>query len=248
MAKKAVRIRSISKDKPKRQEEILHSWRPCPYGKHWVSAHARNRVSGKGNHFTQFVNGFCRTNPSHHDHLYPDEIHEIANAHFYKLIGPPAKNDLGFGVLGNSYDELIRGWTQYWNEVLQPLEPLDADLVKALIASESSFIADKWNGLKGRQSARGLMQVINATVPLLSDPKELGDYLVALDERDMIDPNLNICSGIRWLFRKKQLVEHKAKRTVTWRDAVAAYKSVKPDESRLMPRFDGYFKKLKETK
>lgn len=243
-AKKAARARRS----PKRASTQAHPWRPCPLGEHWVSPHSRNRVSNKGKHYTQSVKGHCRTNPSHLDHLYAGDIREIAERNFSKLKGGPAANDMGFGALGNKFDELIRGWTRYWNEVLKPKDPLDPDVVKALIASESSFIVDKWNRRKGRNSARGLTQVLNETIPLLRNDKELADHLITLDEDDMLDPNLNICAGIRWLFRKKDLLEASTKKPDSWRDAVAKYKGVTPDEGVLMPRFDGYLRMLKGKK
>ncbi|MEW6058481.1 MAG: transglycosylase SLT domain-containing protein, partial [Bdellovibrionota bacterium] len=250
-AKKAKKSKKLLK-KPVRQSKVpraqVHPWRPCPLGKHWVRAHPKHKVSNRGKPYIQNVGGFCRTNPSHKDHLYADDIHEIADRHFSRLKGPPAASNLGFGSLGNKYDAMIRGWTRYWNEVLKPKDPLDPDVVKALIASESSFIVDKWNGLRGMKSARGLTQVLNGTIPLLRDSKELSNHLINLDEDDMLNPNLNICAGVRWLFRKKQLFEATTKKPASWRDAVAKYKGVSPDEKRLMPRFDRYLRMLKGKK
>jgi hypothetical protein len=191
--------------------------------------------------------GHCRKNRSKKDHLYKDDIIEMAQRHFDKLSGPPAANDLGFRNRGNNYDRLIRGWTQYWNDILRPQEPLDPDLVKALIASESSFNPSEWNRRKGNEAAYGLMQVLNKSVQLLKNSKELRDHFVDLDNDDMTDPNLSICAGIRWLFRKKQILESKATKAVPWRDVVAEYKGVKPNESKLMPRFDSYYRSLKKT-
>ena len=240
---------AANKPKPKTQvEQKVHPWRPCALGKHWVSAHTRNRISSKGNPYTQSVGGYCRTNPSHQDHLYKDDIYEVSENHFSKLSGPPAANELTFKGIGNKYDHLIRGWTRYWNDVLQPSDLLDPDLIKALIASESSFNPNAYNGLKGDNAARGLMQVLNKSVQLLKNSKELRDHFVNLDEDDMKDPNLTICAGIRWLFRKKQILESRRKQKVSWRDAVADYKGVKPDEKKLMPRFDSYYNALKGIK
>ncbi len=225
-----------------------HPWRPCPLGQHWVTGHTKNRISSLGKPFVQTVAGFCRDNPSHQDHLYADEIHEIAKRQFSDLSGSPAIDDFKYKSEGNRYDSFIRGWTRYWNEVLKPEELLDPNIVKALIATESSFDPMQWNHRRGKNSARGLMQVINESVQLLKNPKELSDHFVSLDENDMTDPNLNICAGIRWLFRKKQLAEAKSKQPLSWREAIAAYKGVKPDEKRLMPRFDDYLQQLRRQK
>ena len=76
------------------------------------------------------------------DQLYLDEIQEISKQHFSYLKNKPCSIDLGFKnkfVDGSQYDDLIAGWTQYWNEIFQPEIFLDPNTVKALIASESGF-------------------------------------------------------------------------------------------------------------
>ena len=125
---------------------------------------------------------------------------------------------------------------------------MDANLVKALIASESGFNSNAWNHRRGKNAAYGLMQVTSDSVQLLKNPKELREHFVNLSTSDMKDPNLSICAGIRWLFRKKQLQEAKLKRSVSWRDVVAAYKGVSSDDKKLMPKFDEHYRKLKERK
>ena len=225
-----------------------HPWRLCPLGKHWVTPHMRTRTSSRGHSYTQSVEGHCRSNSSQLDHLYTDEIHEIAARYFSKLKGLPNVTIKEFGTNGNQYDSLIRGWTCYLNEVLSPAEPLDPDIIKALIATESGFRPAEWNHRRGSSAAYGLMQVLGNTVRLLKSSDELRDHLVNLDEDDMLDPNLSICAGIRWLFRKKQILEARAGKKVSWRDAIAAYKGVKPNETKLMPRFDKILKELKGTK
>lgn len=155
---------------------------------------------------------------------------------------------------GNIYDHYIQGWTQYWNDVLKPFESLDPDIVKALIASESSFNPKAWNKRQGPQRARGLTQITDQTLRYLSDDySELRDHYLTLSEDDMLDPNLSICAGIRWLFRKKGLAEAKLKRKVTWTEAIAEYKGVNPTgkssrDCRVMRTFDRYLAELKGKK
>lgn len=237
------------KSKAEKPKKFVHPWRPCPLGEHWVITHPYHVRPSKthpdGSIATQ--SGHCRENRSKKDHLYKDDILEISHRHFANLTGPPAANDLGFHERGNKYDDLIRGWTRYWNDVLNPAEPVDPDLIKALIASESSFKPEEWNHKKGDDAAYGLMQVLKRSVQLLKDPKELRDHFVDLNDEDMTDPNFSICAGIRWLFRKKQIAEAIAKQPVSWRDAVAIYKDVRPDDDRLMPRFDKYYRMLKDA-
>jgi hypothetical protein len=232
------------------QGSKAHPWRACPLGKYWVRAHSRNRVSSKGKPYTQQMPGTCRPGPSHKDHLYRDEIHEVAARNFQKLNGPPTKRQLIKGVDGNAYDEIIRGWTQYWNAVLKPADPLGADVVKALIASESGFNPLAWNHLKGKNSAYGLMQVTLGSVQLLKDPKELKDHFVNLASADMKDPNLSICAGVRWLFRKKELYEFKQKKSVSWREAIREYKGYKTTdkEQKGMGDFNRYLAQLEGKK
>lgn len=55
------------------------------------------------------------------------------------------------------YDPLIAEWTQYWNDILKPHEPLDPNLVKALIYTESGFKPTILADPNDQDSARGFM-------------------------------------------------------------------------------------------
>ena len=93
----------------------------------------------------------------------------------------PSENDLGYSN-GNKYNELITGWSKYWNEVLNPKVPLGPYLVKALIASESDFNPEAIPPGGGPNSARGLMQVTNDSRKYLADEvEELRDFLVVMN-------------------------------------------------------------------
>ncbi len=248
---KEIIMKNVSKNtKSEKPKEKAHSWRPCPLGEHWVITHpyhvGPSKAHPEGSIASQ--SGHCRKNRTRKDHLYRDDIIEMAQRHFENLRGSPTANDLGFRNRGNKYDELIRGWTRYWNDILLPKDPLEPDLVKALIASESGFNPKEWNHRKGDNAAYGLMQVLNKSVQLLKNPKELRDHFVDLDNDDMTNPNFSICAGIRWLFRKKEILEKKVGQPVSWRDVVADYKGTEPNDPKLMPRFDEYYQRLKETK
>jgi Transglycosylase SLT domain len=202
-----------------------HPWRLCPAGQHWVRDHSM-RVPQSENHpdGRTVRHGHCHGNKSHRDQIYPDEMREIADLYFSKLTGPPNPSNLGYKH-GNDFDALIRGWTTYWNEILKPETPLDPNLIKALIATESSFHPAEDNKLKGDKRALGLTQITNSTRKTLADEKgELKDRLVNVKEKDAFDPNLNIAAGIRWLFQKKKLASHRLKKEATWEEAVAEYK------------------------
>ena len=185
----------------------IHRWRICPLGQHWVREHPR-RVRPSRRHplgGMTSVAGHCRDNPSHKDQMYSDEISEIALTKFNSLKGAPRASKLGFPN-ENEYDSLIRGWTRYWNEVFNASLPLDPNLVKALIASESSFNPNASNGKRGGKKASGLMQVTHETVDFLKDEEgELTDHLLNIDKEDISEPNLNIAAGVTYLSTERTL-------------------------------------------
>ncbi len=210
----------------------------CPTGKTWVSPCNRTTTNKIGEKHTNPVKGFCRANRPKKIYLTYKEI-ELISKNFSKLTGPPSSNSLGFDD-GNKYDVLIRGWVQYWNAIFNLKEPLDADLVKALIGSESSF---HW--YEENDGARGLMQITDSTRANMNDPKELRNYLIKLNKKEIMDPNLSICAGVRWLFRKKQIAE--SKHRMSWREAIREYKGYHDNEPQNgMSRIDELYKKIKE--
>ncbi len=198
----------------------------CPHDEHWVSAHPLHvPVSKKNPSGLTIRDGHCRVNRSRKDQIYSEEIQKIAQKNFGRLRKLPTPDKLD-RPNGNNYDRVIAGWTKYWNELLQPKVHLEANLIKALIRTESDFketakvLASKGNW------AHGLMQVTDETIEILKNEKgELKDFLVNIDQNEAFDPNLNIAAGIRWLFHKKYLLEHKLKRTVSWEEAAMVYKA-----------------------
>ncbi len=246
-------VPKIKKQKPKKP----HSWRLCPIGEHWVQTHPLrippSRKHPEGSVTTR--HGHCAKNPTGKDQLYPDEMNEMARKNFPKVKEKPCPLDLGFRKRhkGNEYDDLIAGWTKYWNDVFKPSTPLVPDMVKALIASESGFdpniLADK----KNKNSARGLMQITNDTRQILGDEKgELKDHYLTLTRADLNDPSLNICAGIRWLFRKHEIASSLLGRKATWEEAVAEFKgtrkTTKSRTAELMDNFNKYLLRLKQCK
>jgi len=196
-----------------------HPWRLCHEGQHWVRDHTRSNTK-------EGVQGYCRRNRSGKDEIQDLEMDEIASRHFEKLKGPPCPKALGYSQ-GNKFDTYIRGWTRYWNEVIQPSQPLSPNLVKAIIATESSFRVRAENpGNKRIGKARGLMQVTEESWRILKDEQgELRDHFVVLEQADLLRANQNICAGIRWLFRKREIASSKLKRQATWIETVAEYKA-----------------------
>jgi len=233
------------KELPKKEEKI-HPWRMCPKGQHYreggpVSAYIRKgrpvRASNRG--------WTCVKNRSGKDQMYPEEMNKIAEKYFHIFQGRPLGTLSDFKEKGDQYDYLIHGWVKYWNDILEPLDSLDPHVVKALIASESSFNPRAWNKRKKLERADGLMQVTHQTVRYLKDDfKELRDHYLNFDPKDMMDPNLSICAGVRWLFRKREIVQTRKKRPVTWHEVVAGYKSVKINDD-LMADYQRYYAELK---
>jgi hypothetical protein len=240
------------KPKPEKKPSEAHPWRICPAGRHWVRDYERTVFpSEKNPDGMTSVRGYCRDNRSHKDQFYPDEMTEIASVHFSTLKGGPTAFPSKSGS-ENAFDTYIRGWTKYWNDIFEPKPKLDPDLVKALIASESTFDPDA-DGQSKKNRARGLMQLTDGTRTILDDEKgELRDHLINISDTDPYDPNLNIGAGVRWLFHKRELASKKLGRKVTWEEAVQAYKDIlgKKDKrsKELFSRFDKVYRKLKRIR
>lgn len=149
----------------------------------------------------------------------------------------------------DKYDNEIRGWVKYWNDILKVDDPLHPNVVKALIATESSFEEQP----KKHPNAHGLMQIIGQTHQYLGGAKnELRDYLVCVSVNELVDPTVNICAGVRWLFRKKQTATGFLKRKATWEETVEDYKAIlekrihdKPYNKQPMESFRKYYKLLR---
>lgn len=248
-------MKKAAKKKTKKitEPKSVHSWRLCPAGEHWVCTHPMKTPPSKkkpaGGMTTR--HGHCARNPTGKDQLYPDEIQEMAEQNFSKVKENPCPIDLGFKNRGDQYDDLIAGWTKYWNDVFKPETPLDPDIVKALIATESRFKPKILADEKDQNSARGLMQITNDTRKILGNEKgELKDHYLTLTREDLNDPSNNICAGIRWLFRKRAVASDLLKKTATWEEAVAEFKgtrtATKSRAKELMERFNEKLEKLKK--
>lgn len=245
------------------ESEKSHSWRLCPIGEHWVTDHPLwipPTDKRPGYHTTR--DGHCAANPKRgkanviKDYLTAEEMQMMADKHFADLSGPPASGKLPEYIIGaDNFDQFIRGWTKYWNDVFKPDKPLDPDLVKALIATESDFRLKPPTpdaGIAGK--AHGLIQLTDQAIKALGNPSgELLNHLVKISTEDTSDPNLIIGASIRWLFRKRALASYRLKRQATWREAIAEYKSYLPDmvsgkdpNPVQMQKLDDIYKRLKK--
>lgn len=231
----------------------IHPWRNCPAGEHWVREHEMHvpPSSTHPNGTATIRHAHCAKNPSGKDQLFLDEIKEISKTHFQNLKNKPCPIDLGFKSLGTQFDDFIAGWTQYWNDVFGPSEPLEPNVVKALVASESGFIPDKLFNRANPKSARGLMQVTDETRKTLSNEKgEIKDHYVSATQQELNDPSTNICAGVRWLFQKQHLTSVSLGRIANWEETIEFYKGLKnksaAEKRRTMGRFLDYFERLKK--
>lgn len=208
--------------------EIKNPWRVCPIGEHWVRRHPKRLQTGK----VTDHDGHCRKNPSKEDLLKGDEMELISTSDLF--LNPKvkvSKNNLKLPQISlekqNQYDDLISGWTAYWNDVFQLKNPLHPNHVKALMATESTFKPQaKAPNSKETGLARGLMQITEKTARQAKDHKlrEYRDHFVDLEYEDLWDPNKNIALGVRHLFRKRETAKWVLKREPTWFEVLMDYK------------------------
>ncbi len=125
----------------------------------------------------------------------------------------------------DKYDEVIAVWTDYFNKKFNADPPLDPDVVKALIASESSFNPDP---LGNRKIALGIAQITKKTLKILKDPKGETKEFIFKDvrQKDLKDPNISIPMAIRWLHRKKETATNKLKRAPNHEEIILEYKGL----------------------
>lgn len=235
-------------------ETKAHPWRLCPIGEHWVRRHPKHLDSGK----VTDHDGHCRKNKKSKSEFYhADELKMIADSYFESMKSDPeimpVPDSLGFPN-GNKYDLLIAGWTKFWNEVLKPEEPLSPDLVKALMATESSFKTPK-DQKSSDGDARGLIQVTESTRKILQNLKgELKNHHIELSVDESRNPVTNVAAGIRWLHHKKFLLERRLKRHVSWEEAIFEYKGLTKDigkdktTDRIVNEIKGHHKTLREKR
>lgn len=135
------------------------------------------------------------------------------------------------------------------------------------MASESSF-SEKMNTAfraKGQQTrALGLLQLTEETWHALNDytHSELKDHFIHtaeqnLIEQDLWDPCINVCSGVRWLFQKRNLLANSRMRIAkkdpskpykepTWEETIKKYKGYRTDKASGCETFFKLYNRLKQ--
>ncbi len=236
-------------------EEKSHSWRLCPIGEHWVRRHEKHLVSGK---ITDH-DGHCRKNKKNKSEYYSASELRLISEFYFKdlendLEAMPVSGALSEFTNEKIYDFLIAGWTKFWNEVFKPKEVLSTNLVKALIATESSFSIPK-EQKSHDGTARGPIQITENTRKILQDlTGELKNHHINLNVEESTDPVTNIGAGIRWLFHKKYLLERKLKREVSWMEAIYEYKGItrqigkNKDADRIVRHLNEFFERQQKGK
>lgn len=144
------------------------------------------------------------------------------------------------------YDDYIAVWVDYFNQKLGLKNPIDPDMIKALVASESTFKADIVN-----KKATGLMQVTTDTLDILQDldGETKGFVFKGINRKDLMDPNVAIALGVRWLAYKKQYADKLLKRNASPDEVIQLYKGILNDKSSvavaIMKKYREYYAKLK---
>jgi hypothetical protein len=93
------------------------------------------------------------------------DIESIFKNYDRKDIVYPSKGRLEEYKDADEYDDIIAVWTDYFSKKFSAESPLDPDIVKALIASESGFRADP----RENKKAIGIMQIIPNTLKIVQD-------------------------------------------------------------------------------
>lgn len=154
------------------------------------------------------------------------EIESIFKNYDRKGIAYPTKGKLtGKYKNADKYDKVIAVWTDYFNKKFDADPPLDPDVVKALISSESDFNPDP---LGNRKIAIGIAQITKKTLKILQDPNGEGKEFIFYDlrQKDLKNPKISIPMAVRWLHRKKDTAASKLKRAPSHEEIILEYKGL----------------------
>ena len=192
-----------------------------------VRTHPRQvRVSRKNPAGITIVDEYLRRIPG--SYLDPEEIEKTVKEYDLKDLILPTAGKLPKYKNADKYDKLIAIWTDYFNKKFKVEPKLDPDVIKALIGSESGFDLDPDN-----PKAIGIAQITKETHKIMQDPKgETKDFLFSkIRQKDLKDPSIAIPMATRWIFRKRELAEHKLKRPPTDEEVILEYKGLLKSKS-----------------
>lgn len=164
-----------------------------------------------------------------------------------KLVYPTRNNGRKEFPSEDLFDEIIAVWTDYFSKQYPSSTPLDPDIIKALLATESGFRIDP----KPTKLAVGIAQITRETLKILQDPKgEVKDYIFKkIRIMDLKNPDIAIPMAVRWLFRKRELAKMKLKREPSVEEIILEYKGLLKSSSTYkesaLTKFRGFYGKLK---
>lgn len=130
----------------------------------------------------------------------------------------------------DKYDDIIAVWCDYFNKKFSTSPPLEPNVVKALLASESDFDVDPSGNIK----ATGIAQITPETFKALLDPKgEVKEFIFKdIRKKDLKNPAIAIPMAVRWLSRKKRLAEGKLGRAASAEEIILEYKGLLKSKSK----------------
>lgn len=173
-------------------------------------------------------------------------IEEMFSSYDRKNIALPGSDKM-LGPNQDKYDIHIAVWADYFTKKLHLKSPIDPDMVKALIASESSFKPSAVN-----RKATGLTQVTTDTLNVLQDLSgEAKDFVFReIRKKDLANPNVSIALGVRWLAYKQVYAERVLKRPVSSDEVIQLYKGILNDKShradQIMKKYRNIYEILKK--
>jgi len=181
-------------------------------------------------------------------YLDSTEIESIFKNYDRKGLVFPTKGKLKEYKNADKYDEVIAVWTDYFNKKFNVEPPLDPDVVKALIASESGFDSDP---LRNRKIALGIAQITKKTFKVLQDPNgEVKEFIFkGFLQKDLKNPNISIPMAIFWLHRKRETATNRLQRTPNYEEIILEYKGLLNSSTKLKDKalevFRGHYVSLK---
>ncbi len=156
-------------------------------------------------------------------YLDPDAINSVFKSYDRKGLLYPTVGRLPYEN-SDAYDEVIAVWTDYFNKKLNANPPLDPDVVKALLGSESEFRLNP----SGNKIAFGIAQITKKTLKIIQDPRgETKEFIFnKIRQKDLKNPNIAIPVSIRWLLYKSKRAEAKLGRAPTPEEIILEYKGL----------------------
>ncbi len=157
-------------------------------------------------------------------YLKRDDIEGVFRSHNRKGILYPASGKIPKPKNADDYDELIAVWVDYFNSKLKAEQPLDPDVFKALLASESMFR----HLTPENKTAFGIAQITKQTWTILQDADGEAKEFIFSDilQKDLRDPNVAIPMGVRWLMYKSKRAAAKLGKRPSHEDIILEYKGL----------------------